>query len=97
MTAVEDTQQQIQRAYAVQAKYSDALMQLPHVVGVGIGFCRFDDHHRGVAESGERQVALIVMVDRKVDEDRLTPAQRIPSTLDGVPVAVQEMGVFTAY
>jgi hypothetical protein len=101
---------QIQRACEVQAKYTDMLMQLPHVIGVGVGFIRaaYDDHRPAYSAAGvmagggngvqsHKQVALVVMVDRKVDADALAPHERIPAALDGIPIAVQEMGVFTTY
>jgi hypothetical protein len=89
MTAQDTTQKQIERAYRVQQKYCDKLMAFPHVVGTGIGFAR---------QHGERtdEVALIVMVDRKLDDDELSRDERLPHNLDGVRVDVQEFGTFTA-
>jgi hypothetical protein len=90
MTAQSTVQQQIEQAYRVQQKYCDKLMAFPHVVGVGIGFAE---------QHGERtdEVALIVMVDRKLDEDELKQDERLPHSLDGVRVDVQEVGVFNAF
>jgi hypothetical protein len=89
MTAQDTTQQQIERAYRIQRKYCDKLMAFPHVVGVGIGFAK---------KHGERtdEVALIVMVDRKLDDDELSQDERLPHDLEGVRVDVQEFGTFTA-
>jgi len=97
---------QIQRACDVQVKYTDMLMRLPNVVGIGVGFAKRDHAFsaNGATMGGasaasatiSRQVALIVMVDRKIDAEDLAPAHRIPSMLDGIPVDVQEMGVFSA-
>jgi hypothetical protein len=91
MMATQDrTQQLIQKAAEVKDKYLDWLMRMPHVIGVGIGFAK---------KGGERtaDVALIVMVDRKLPESDLNPQTVIPHQLDGVRVDVQEMGVFAAH
>lgn len=85
----EPLEKRVQRATDVQARYADALMQKPHVVGVAVGYC---------TRCGERtqDVGVIVMVDRKVPQDQLAPEELIPRELDGVPVDVQETGVFSA-
>lgn len=85
----EPLEKRVQRATDVQARYADMLMLMPHVVGVAVGFC---------TRSGERtqDVGVIVMVDRKVPQDQLAPDEIIPRVLDGVPVDVQETGVFSA-
>jgi hypothetical protein len=78
------------QAATVQARYGDRLLQLPHVVGVGIGFMKIGDQVTS-------QIALVVMVDQKIEEENLQPEQRIPSQLDGVPIMIQEVGTFTAF
>lgn len=85
----ETVEKQVQRATDVQARYADALMTKPHVVGVAVGY---------TMRSGLRteNVGVIVMVDRKVPQDQLAPEELIPRELDGVPVDVQETGVFSA-
>jgi len=85
----EPLETRVQRATDVQARYADALMSKPHVVGVAVGYC---------TRRGERrqEVGVIVMVDRKVPQDQLAPEELIPRELDGVPVDVQETGVFSA-
>jgi hypothetical protein len=90
MVTHEPTQQQIQHACDVQEKYNDRLMQYPHVVGTGVGFAK--KHGQATPE-----VALIVMVDRKLEPDTLEPNEMLPHSLDGVRVDVQEMGAFAAY
>jgi hypothetical protein len=59
------------------------------VVGVGVGL-----RHTG----GQRtdQVAVVVMVDRKVPLAQLRPQDRLPSEIDGVPVDVKEVGELRA-
>ncbi|MCB9453206.1 MAG: hypothetical protein H6672_17375 [Anaerolineaceae bacterium] len=75
---------------AVQAQYSDELMQKPNVVGVAVGLVQ-----RGGASTGE--VGLVVLVSRKIPDDLLDEADRIPSELDGIRVDVQEVGEITAF
>ena len=71
----------------VKAKYEAALMAVPHVVGVGIGFSSAVAVHANT----ERGLALIVNVDGAVDRDKL------PKELDGVPVTVRNTGEFKAF
>ncbi len=78
------------KAANVQALYGDKLLQLPHVVGVGIGYMK-------VGGQTTTQIALVVMVDQKVELEQLQPDQRIPKELEGVPITVQEVGTFTAF
>ncbi|MFW5748176.1 MAG: hypothetical protein ACOCYT_01040 [Chloroflexota bacterium] len=82
----EEAQRQISD---VQTRYGDMLMQLPNVVGIGIGY---------KTTSGEMtdQLALVVMVEKKIPLDELEPQQRIPAHIEGVTVDVQETGAFFA-
>lgn len=89
MSSQEEINRQVQRASEVQEKYADALMRLPHVVGIGIGFTT-----RGGARTPE--VGLIVMVDVKLPAAQLADDELVPRELDGVRVDVQETGVFSA-
>ncbi len=77
------------KAALVQAKYTDELMQKPHVVGVGLGLAQKDGQPTN-------EVAVIVMVDEKVAAEMLSPEDVIPAQLDGVRVDVQPMGTFVA-
>jgi hypothetical protein len=90
MAQLDNTQHQLRKAAEVKDKYADILLQMPHVVGVGIGYAQ---------KGGERtsDVALIVMVDRKLPTTDLNPQTVIPQQLEGVRVDVQEMGVFAAH
>ncbi len=78
-----------EQASRVQAKYQDALMALPHVVGVAVGYA---------TEAGQEttEPALIVMVDEKRPADGIATDDLLPRYLDGVRVDVQEFGAFTA-
>jgi len=74
------------KATLVQNKYLTELMDKKHVMGVAVGLVQ-----KGGAPTGE--VGLVVMVDTKVPLEQLDPKDRIPETLDGVQVDVQEIGV----
>ena len=82
--------EQTARASAVQAKFVDELMEKENVVGVAVGLMK-----KGGKLTND--VGLVVLVSKKVPLAQLAPEDRIPSALDGVPVDVQEVGVFTAF
>lgn len=73
------------KAQAAKDAYGSFLLGLPNVVGVGVGL-----RMRRGKPTGE--VALVVMVSRKVPDADLAPDQLIPSELDGIPVDVLEVG-----
>jgi hypothetical protein len=75
----------IEAIRAVKQTYESQLMRMANVVGVGIGFrtCQ------GVRTDNP---ALVVLVSRKLPPELLSPQERIPAELDGVPVDVQEVG-----
>ena len=77
--------EQTARAMLVQTKYTEALLKLPHVVGVGIGYVK-----KNSVETGD--IGLVVMVDEKVSAQDIDPVDVIPKELDGVPVDVQAIG-----
>lgn len=77
------------KAALVQAKYTDELLQKPHVVGVGLGMAQKDGQPTG-------EIALVVMVDEKLPAAQLAPEELIPAQLDGVRVDVQTVGTFAA-
>lgn len=79
-----------EHARQVQAKYEAAIMGLPHVVGVAVGYAQAEG-------KTTEEPALIVMVDAKLPEESLSAADILPSQLDGLRVDVQEMGTFNAF
>jgi hypothetical protein len=83
MTA--DAQISIDAIRAVKQTYEGQLMAIANVVGVGIGFRTY----QGVRT---KDPALVVMVSRKIPSELLSPEERIPAEIDGVPVDVQEVG-----
>ena len=70
----------------VKEKYSQEIMKVRGVMGVGIG-------KKMVAGKETDQLAIIVFVEKKSKLERINI---IPETLDGVPVDVQEVGVVKA-
>lgn len=81
---------EIDHVSSVQEKYTDYLMTKPHVLGVSLGQDEPNDY-------GVRRLAIVVLVDRKVPDDKIPPEERIPDSLEGVPVLVQEIGTIEAF
>lgn len=75
----------LEKAKIVKRAHEATLLAKPNVVGVGIGF-------RTQREQNTKNIAIIVMVDRKLPESEIKPADRIPTEIEGVPVDVQESG-----
>lgn len=75
----------VARARDVKRAHSASLMEKANVVGVSVGYRQ---------QSGRRtdEIALIVMVDKKLSPDALSPKDHIPSEIDGVPIDVQYVG-----
>ncbi len=67
----------------VRQKYTDQLMQLPNVIGVGTG------------EKAGKEV-IKVFVTHKVPVSVLQPQEVVPQTLEGQEIDVEEIGVVTA-
>ena len=73
------------KAQKAKDTYGTYLLGLPNVVGVGVGL-----RMRRNKPTGE--VALVVMVSKKVPAVELAPHELIPTVLDGIPVDVMEVG-----
>ena len=73
-------------ARAVKARHEANLMKKAHVVGVGIGLQRPE-------AAALPEPALIVSVTKKVPLEKLRSKDRIPRTLEGIRVQVEEIGV----
>lgn len=67
----------------VRKRHEDRLLALPNVAGVGIG------------ERGGKPV-IKVFVTRKVPESALGVDERVPASLEGYEVDVEEIGVIQA-
>jgi len=74
---------------AIKARYEDALLSLPGVVGVGVGM-----RQRGGQWTDE--VCIVVSVQNKRPADVLDPAEIVPHEIEGVPVDVLEVGDVTS-
>lgn len=66
----------------VIAKHTEALMQLPNVIGVGLG------EKRGHA-------VIKVLVTRKLPPADLQPPDLIPTQLEGYETDVEPIGILT--
>lgn len=80
-----DLQSRTKQAQKIKAIYESSLMKKANVVGVGIGLKRKDGQRTN-------EVALIVMVTKKIPRGKLAPEDLIPSEIEGVPVDVREVG-----
>jgi hypothetical protein len=85
MNEVVDHDAAFQRASQLKDQMEQELLKKANVVGVGVGF-----RQKGGELTGE--VALIVMVRKKVSNSMLDPEDRIPLEIDHVPIDVLEVG-----
>jgi hypothetical protein len=74
---------------SVMQAHKGELLSKPNVVGVAVGFRQIDGE-------STQTLALVVMVDRKIPQNLLTPDQQIPVTIEDVPIDVQEVGEISA-
>jgi hypothetical protein len=82
-------QEEIEKIRRVRKKHTPRLMKKANVVGVGVGYRR---------QAGQQtdELALVVMVSRKMPVNILSARDVIPAEIDGVPVDVQELGEIRA-
>ena len=73
------------KAQVVKQAHEAQLLCRANVVGVGVGLRR----RKGEIE---RQVAIVVMVTKKVPRMQLAPEDVLPWEIEGIPVDVQEVG-----
>lgn len=78
-----------QRASELKVQFEQEMLKKANVVGVGVGLRQKD----GVLTD---EVALIVMVRKKVPGEELAPEDRIPTEISDVPVDVLEVGALRA-
>jgi hypothetical protein len=74
---------------AVKRTHEDELLNKANVVGIGIGF-------RRIGGEDTTEPALVVMVSRKLPAWQLSEEDLIPTSIEGIPVDVQEVGQITA-
>jgi hypothetical protein len=84
-----DLKAETEHISAVIENHRDELLRMPHVVGVAVGFQK-------QAGLSTQNLALVVLVDAKVDPAGLEPGESIPPKIDGVIVDVQEIGPVVA-
>lgn len=77
------------RIMEIMQAHKGELLAKPNVVGVAVGF-------RQVNGESTDTLALVVMVDHKIPQNILTPEQQIPTTIEGIPIDVQEIGEISA-
>jgi hypothetical protein len=88
--ANQDSSSEFDRARRVKRAHENELMKRANVIGVGVGYQKKGQNWTG-------QVALIILVAKKVPADQLAPTDLLPSSLDGVSVDVQEVGQLTIH
>lgn len=82
-----DRDEATRRAMRMQEKYNERLLALPRVVGTAVGLRKRQGQYTD-------QVALVVMVERKLPMAEIAPGEAVPAELEGVPVDVLETGSF---
>ena len=78
-----------ERISEIQAKYAQELTEKANVVGVGIGPAKENDEYTD-------DLALVVLVAKKVPLEEMSEVDKIPSEIEGVRVDVQETGPIAA-
>lgn len=84
-----DRSAEISQLQAAKSKYERELLRKKNVVGVGVGF-------RQVNGQLTDQLALTVLVRKKLPLAQLRKRDVVPAQLDGLVVDVQEVGTFQA-
>jgi hypothetical protein len=84
-----DQDEEYKKAVIVKDAYKEMLLGKANVVGVGIGFAR-----RGQQQT--KQIALVVMVSRKLPPEALSQQDILPTEIEGIPVDVQQTGTLYA-
>jgi hypothetical protein len=81
--------QTTQHALEVKRRHEQELLRKANVVAVGVGY-------RTKGGQRTQEVTIVVSVSKKVPASELKPADRIPASLEGVPVDVVETGEIRA-
>jgi hypothetical protein len=85
MSREPEAEPSVSRAQEVKERHEAQLLRMPNVLGVGVGL-------RKRAGAMSREVAIVVLVSRKLPQTQLAPEEILPKEIDGVPVDVQEVG-----
>jgi len=78
-----------QRAEQIKHRYQAEILTKANVVGVGVGL-------RSRAGKFTEEVAIVVMVSRKLPSADLPEEDLLPDEIEGIPIDVQEVGEFSA-
>ncbi|GAB4513188.1 MAG: hypothetical protein OHK0046_13740 [Anaerolineae bacterium] len=73
----------------LQTQVADEMMQKANVVGLAIG-------KKQTGGQTTDEMALVVLVEKKMPLAQLAPHDVIPPEIDGVPVDVREVGFLAA-
>ena len=84
-----DLQAETEHIRSILQEHRDDLLSKPNVVGVAVGF-------QQQAGLSTQNLVLVVMVENKIPPSSLAPEELIPTSLEGVPVDVQEIGPLSA-
>jgi hypothetical protein len=84
-----ESEQIMQHALEVKRRHEQELLRKPNVVAVGVGYRR-----RGGEQTPE--MGIVVSVKNKVPASDLKPQDRIPASIEDVPVDVVETGEIRA-
>jgi hypothetical protein len=79
----------IETVKRIKARHEAEILSKKHVVGLGVGY-----REQGGVTTNE--LSLVVFVSKKVPCTALTPEDCIPSSIEGVPTDVQEVGTVKA-
>jgi len=82
--------QAVQRALEVKRRHERELMRKANVVAVGVGY-------RTRAGEQTREICIVASVKQKLPAAELKPKDRIPTSIEGVPVDVVETGEIGAF
>jgi hypothetical protein len=85
----QDSNSAFQHAVQVKDRYEQALLGKGNVIGVGVGIRKREGVYTG-------EVALIVMVSKKLPRVEVSPEDLLPDEIEGVPVDIQEVGAIDA-
>jgi hypothetical protein len=88
-TFEQDSHSAYQRAEQIKQHYQAEILTKANVVGVGVGL-------RSRAGKFTEEVAIVVMVSRKLPSADLPEEDLLPDEIEGIPVDVQEVGEFSA-
>ena len=79
----------MQHILEVKRRHEAELLRKPQVVAVGVGY-------RTRASQHTDEVCIVVSVTRKIPAAQLAPNERVPGSVEGIPIDVVETGVIRA-